>query len=365
MTSLSASGASGEAGEARFAARLKRSYSLIQALGVLLVLIVIMQIVNDRFLSPANVSNLLGQMTVMLIVAAGMTIVMISGEFDVSVGSVVGLSAAVGGWIMVRWIPAASAADHSWWIIALGLIAPLFVGPALGLIVGIIVTKARIPSFIVTLGTLMMARSLTLVVTRGQPIPDMPQGVAWFGQGRWVQIPLPVNFTGWLKSSQSIISWFPVQNIAWIAVLVYLVGWFVLERTTFGKRVYAVGANQTVAMLSGIRTDWVKIQCLMIVGFTASLAGLVSLSRLGAVSPNTGEGLEFEVIAAVVIGGTGLYGGQGKILRTIIGVIIIALTRNFLNLARIEIFWQGFATGSIILAAVLLEALQRRITRGR
>ena len=151
----------------------------------------------------------------------------------------------------------------------------------------------------------------------------------------------------------------------WIAALVYAVGWFVLERTTFGKRVYAVGANRTVAMLSGIRTDWVKIQCLMIVGFTASLAGVISLSRLGAVSPNTGEGLEFEVIAAVVIGGTGLYGGQGKILRTIIGVVIIALTRNFLNLARIEIFWQGFATGSIILAAVLLEALQRRITRGR
>jgi ribose transport system permease protein len=181
--------------------------------------------------------------------------------------------------------------------------------------------------------------------------------------GRWAQIPLPVNFTGWLKSGESLIVWFPVQNIVWIAALVYAVGWFVLERTTFGKRVYAVGANQNVAMLSGIRTDWVKIQSLMIVGFTASLAGVVSLSRLGAVSPNTGEGLEFEVIAAVVIGGTGLYGGQGKILRTIIGVVIIALTRNFLNLARIEIFWQGFATGSIILAAVLLEALQRRITR--
>jgi ribose/xylose/arabinose/galactoside ABC-type transport system permease subunit len=365
MTLLSTSGARSETGRARFTTRLERSYSLIQALGVLLILIVIMQIVNERFLSPANVSNLLGQMTVMLIVAAGMTIVMISGEFDVSVGSVVGLSAAVGGWIMVRWIPAPSSAEHSWWVISLGLIVPLFIGPLLGLIVGIIVTKAKIPSFIVTLGTLMMARSLTLVVMRGQPIPDMPQGVTWLGQGRWVQIPLPVNFTGWLRSGESLISWFPVQNIAWVAVLVYAVGWFVLERTTFGKRVYAVGANQTVAMLSGIRTDWVKIQCLMIVGFTASLAGIVSLSRLGAVSPNTGEGLEFEVIAAVVIGGTGLYGGQGKILRTIIGVIIIALTRNFLNLARIEIFWQGFATGAIILGAVLLEALQRRITRGR
>jgi ribose transport system permease protein len=365
VSSVSTPGKGGDSGEAGLAARLKRSYSLIQALGVLLILIVIMQTVNSRFLSPANVSNLLGQMTVMLIVAAGMTIVMISGEFDVSVGSVVGLSAAVGGWIMVRWMPVPTAADHSDWIVALGLIAPLFVGPLLGFIVGIVVTKAKIPSFIVTLGTLMMARSLTLVVTRGQPIPDMPQQVTWFGQGRWVQIPLPVNFAGWLKSGESLITWFPIQNIVWVAAVAYAVGWFVLERTVLGKRVYAVGANRTVAILSGIRADWVKIQCLMIVGFTASLAGVVSLSRLGAVSPNTGEGLEFEVIAAVVIGGTGLYGGSGRILRTIIGVIIIALTRNFLNLARIEIFWQGFATGAIILGAVLLEALQRRITRGR
>ena len=185
-------------------------------------------------------------MTVMLIVAAGMTIGCL-GDRRVGWNSL-SASAAV-GWIMVRWIPAPSSAEHSWWVISLGLIVPLFIGPLLGLIVGIIVTKAKIPSFIVTLGTLMMARSLTLVVMRGQPIPDMPQGVTWLGQGRWVQIPLPVNFTGWLKSGESLISWFPVQNIAWVAVLVYAVGWFVLERTTFGKRVYAVGANQTVAML--------------------------------------------------------------------------------------------------------------------
>jgi ribose transport system permease protein len=355
------------AGVSRLFAGLKRSYSLIQALGVLAILIVAMQIANDRFLSPINVGNLLGQMTIMLIVAAGMTIVMIAGELDVSVGSVVGLSAAVAGWIMVRWIPAPSANDHSWWVIVLGLLAPLFVGPILGLFVGFIVTKARIPSFIVTLGMLMIARSLTLVVTQGQPIPDIPQIVRSFGQGRWVQIPLPIAFSDFFRTSSfsDLLVWFPIQNIVWVAAIVYAVGWFLLDRTAFGKRVYAVGSNRTVAILSGIRADRIKIQCLMIVGFTASLAGLVSVSRLGAVSPNTGEGLEFEVIAAVVIGGTGLYGGQGKILRTIIGVIIIALTRNFLNLARIAIFWQGFATGAIILAAVLLEALQRRISERR
>jgi ribose/xylose/arabinose/galactoside ABC-type transport system permease subunit len=213
----------------------------------------------------------------------------------------------------------------------------------------------------------MIGRSLTLVVTQGQPIPDMPQLIRDFGEHRWVQLPLPVNFSTFADSGSpaDLIAWLPLQNIIWIAAVVYAVGWFVLERTSFGKRVYAVGANRTVAVLSGIRADRIKIQCLMIVGFTASLAGIVSMSRLGAVSPNTGEGLEFEVIAAVVIGGTSLTGGQGNILRTIIGVVIIALTRNFLNLARIQIFWQGFATGSIILAAVLLEALQRRISERR
>ena len=145
-------------------------------------------------------------------------------------------------------------------------------------------------------------------------------------------------------------------------MLTYAVGWFVLTRTAFGKRVYAVGANRMVATLSGIRADRVKIQCMMIVGFTASFAGNLLLARIGAIQADTARGLEFEVIAAVVIGGTSLYGGQGNILRTIIGVIIIALIRNFLNLSRIDIFWQDFATGAIIIAAVLLDALQRRIS---
>lgn len=363
MTSIS-SEAPRPAEDSRLVARLKRSYSLIQAIGVLAILVVIMQVSNERFLSPINIGNLLGQMTVMLIVAAGMTIVMISGEFDVAVGSVVGLSAAVAGWLMVRWIPSGTTGQQEFWIILVAILAALCIGPLFGLVAGLIVTKARIPSFIVTLGTLMMGRSLTLVVTQGQPIPDMPETVKALGQGRWVNLPLPFNVQAATGSGSlsDLIVWLPIQNIVWVAVLVYIVGWFVLERTTFGKRVYAVGSNRTVALLSGIRADRIKIYCLMIVGFTASLGGIVSLARLGAVSPNTGEGLEFEVIAAVVIGGTSLSGGQGKILRTIIGVIIIALTRNFLNLARIEIFWQGFATGTIILAAVLLEALQRRIS---
>lgn len=351
--------------QGRLLAGLRRSYSLIQALGVLALLVIVMQLSNERFLSPVNIGNLLGQMTILLIVAAGMTIVMISGEFDIAVGSTVALAAAVAGWLMVLWIPPAVPSQQEPWIVLVAMAAALAVGPAIGLVSGLVVTKARIPSFIVTLGTLMIGRSLTLVVTQGQPIPDMPQLLKDFGAGRVVQLPLPFDFSGFAESGAigDLFLTLPIQNIVWIAALVYAAGWVLLERTAFGRKVYAVGANRTVALLSGIRADRVKIQCLMIVGLTASIGGLVSVARLGAVSPNTGEGLEFEAIAAVVIGGTSLYGGQGNILRTVIGVIIIALTRNFLNLAQVPVFWQGFATGTIIIAAVLLDTLQRRIVK--
>lgn len=212
MTSVSSRGSVPTLFTDRVVARLKRSYSLIQALGVLALLIVLMQIANERFLSPVNIGNLLGQMTVMLIVAAGMTIIMISGEFDVAVGSVVGLSAAVAGWIMVRWMPVATAADQAGWVIAVGLLVPLMVGPLIGVFAGLVVTKALIPSFIVTLGTLMMARSLTLVVTQGQPIPDIPDVIRAVGQGRSIHLPLPFNFKGVAETGSlaDLIVWLPI-----------------------------------------------------------------------------------------------------------------------------------------------------------
>jgi ribose/xylose/arabinose/galactoside ABC-type transport system permease subunit len=308
---------------------LLQSYGLIQALAVLAILVVVMSILSPRFLTWINLTNLMGQMAVPLIVASGMTIVMISGEFDISVGSVVALCAAVSAWLMtqVGIVPAVALS--------------LAIGPAVGWLNGLITTKGKIPSFIVTLGTLMMARSLAFVVTGGQVLSNLPDAFRWIGTARLAGI--PISFL--------------------VALVFYAVGWFVLTRTAFGKRVYAVGANRMVATLSGIRADRVKIQCLMIVGFCAAFAGNILLARIGAIQADTGRGLEFEVIAAVVIGGTSLYGGQGNILRTIIGVIIIALIRNFLNLSRIDIFWQDFATGAIIIGAVLLDALQKRVGR--
>ena len=314
----------------RWRGPLRQSYGLLQAFAVLILLVVMISLLSPRFLSTTNITNLMAQMSVNLIVAAGMTVVMIGGEFDISVGSVVALSAAISAWMMTRYG------------IAAGVFASLLVGPALGVVNGVIVTRGRIPSFIATLGTMMMARSLAFVVTQGRVIANLPDDFKAIGQGTTFGIPTPFL----------------------IALVTYALGWVLMTRTAFGKKVYAVGANRTVAMLSGIRADRVKILTLVVVGLCFSFAGNLLLSRIGAIQADTARGLEFEVIAAVVIGGTSLYGGQGNILRTIIGVIIIALIRNFLNLSRIDIFWQDFATGAIIVLAVLLDALQKRIGRG-
>jgi ribose/xylose/arabinose/galactoside ABC-type transport system permease subunit len=309
---------------------LRQSYGLLQALAVLIVLVVVISLITPRFLSWINIYNLMGQMSVNLIVAAGMTCIMISGEFDISVGSVVALTAAVSASLMS----------------ALGIVPAvllsLLVGPLLGVLNGVIVTKGRIPSFIATLAMLMMARSLAFVITQGRVV-TVPDEFKWLGQENLLLVPNPFV----------------------VALLFYVVGWFILTRTTFGKSVYAVGANANVALLSGIRPAYIKIWCFAIVGFTASCAGNLLLSRIGAIQADTARGLEFEVIAAVVIGGTSLYGGQGNILRTIVGVIIIAIIRNFLNLSRMDIFWQDFATGAIIIVAVLFDALQKRLDRQR
>jgi len=326
MTSVPAAG-----GSTRWRDFLRQSYGLIQALAVLILLVVVISLFSPRFLTIINITNLMAQMGVNLIVAAGMTVVMISGEFDISVGSVVALTAAVSATLMQRYgiVPA--------------VLVSLVIGPALGVFNGLVVTKGRIPSFITTLGTMMIARSLAFVTTGGKVVSNLPDSFKIIGQGQTFGIPNPFV----------------------IALVCYAIGWVLMTRTAFGKKVYAVGANRTVAMLSGIRADRVKIVCMMIVGVTASFAGNILLARIGAIQADTARGLEFEVIAAVVIGGTSLYGGQGNILRTIIGVVIIALIRNFLNLSRIDIFWQDFATGAIIVGAVLLDALQKRIGQGR
>ena len=307
---------------------LRKSYGLVQTLAVFLAMVIIMSVLLPRFLTIVNITNLMKQLAVNFVVAAGMTFIILNGEFDISVGSVLALTAAVAGKLMPAWgiVPACFLA--------------MFIGPIFGFFHGIIIPKGKIPSFITTLGTMMIARSLAFVVTEGKVIGNIPEAFKVLGQGSFKGIP----------------------NMALVVIVVYACGHIILRKTTFGKKIYAVGANRRVAMLSGINADRVKTTAFMIVGVLSSLGGILLLSRLGAIQADTGKGLEFDVIAAVVIGGTSLYGGEGNILQTIIGVFIIGLIRNFLNLSHINIFWQDFATGTIIIIAVLLDTLRRRVS---
>jgi len=308
---------------------LKGSYGLVQTFSVFLLMFAAMAIFLPSFMTALNLINVLKQLAVNLIVAAGMTIVILTGEFDISVGSVVCLTAVVVARLInvVGTIPA--------------VIIGLCIGLAFGWLHGIIVTKGKIPSFITTLGTSMIARSLAFVVSDGKVIADIPDNFKVVGQQALFGVPYTLFFV----------------------IAVYVVGHVMLAYTPFGKKIYAVGTNRQAAMLSGIRADRVKIIVFCIVGFLSALGGILILSRMGAIQPYTARGLEFDVIAAVVIGGTSLSGGQGSILQTIIGIFIIGMIRNALNLSQINIFWQDFATGSIIIVAVLLDAFRKRVSR--
>lgn len=306
---------------------IRRSYGLIQTMGVFLVMVIIMSILLPRFMTFINITNILKQLSVNLVVAAGMTIIILTAEFDIAVGAVLALTACVAAMLMpeIGVLPAVGVS--------------LLIGPLFGLFHGIIVTKGRIPSFITTLGTMMIARGLAFAMTGGRAVADIPDGFKILGQGT--------------------IKGFPI--IFFVVIVVYTVGYVMLKMTPFGKKIYAVGANRGSAVLSGINADRVKIIAFVMVGFSASLSSIMLLSRMGAVRYNTATGMEFDVIAAVVIGGTSLTGGSGNILQTVIGVFIIGMIRNALNLAHISIQWYSFTTGTIIIIAVILDALRKRM----
>lgn len=305
----------------------RRSYGLIQTMGVFLILVIILSIFLPRFMTFTNIINVLNQLSANLVVSAGMTIIILTAEFDISVGAVLALTACVAALLMpiMAILPAVGIS--------------LLIGPLFGLLHGLIVTKGKIPSFIITLGTMMIARGLAFLVTGGKVVSDIPDGFKILGQGTIKGLPI----------------------VFFVVIIVYTLGYILLKKSPFGKKIYAVGANRQVAMLSGINADKIKIIAFVAVGFSASLGGILLLSRMMSVQAYTAQGMEFDCIAAVVIGGTSLTGGAGNILRTIIGVLIIGMIRNALNLAHIDVQWQMVANGSIIILAVLLDALRRRL----
>lgn len=300
---------------------------LVAKLGPLIglfLLVIVITLLNPSFLSVNNLLNVLRQVSISALIAFGMTFVILTGGIDLSVGSTLALTGAVAASLL------ASGTDP---IIAMGL--ALMLGLLLGAINGVIITKGKVAPFIATLATMTIYRGLTLVYTEGRPVSGLGDSLAFqmFGKGYFFGIPVPV-----------------ITMIVAFAVL-----YFILHKTTFGRRVYAVGGNEEAAKLSGISPDRVKIAVYAITGLLAAMSALILTSRLNSAQPTAGEAYELDAIAAVVLGGTSLTGGKGWIFGTLVGALIIGVLNNGMNLIGVSSFFQQVVKGVVILLAVLID----------
>ena len=312
------------------------------ALIILLALIVAFSITADNFLTVDNLRNILRQYSVPAILAVGQTVVIVSAGIDLSVASTAALSGSVMG-VMYA---------HEGYPEPVALLIGLAAGFAVGAINGFVITKWRVPDFIATLGAFTAVRGVALLVTDGLPVPDYTKAQ----EGRTV--PETVTTLG----ADSV---FGIPLIAVVAGVCALIGWFILSRTTLGRSAYAIGGNREAARVSGIRVERVKWSIYIFSGLMAAIAGFMLTGRQGSANALMGEGMELQSIAAVVVGGTNLFGGEGTIGGTIIGVLIIGVLNNGLNILGVADFWQRVVNGSIIVAVVALDQWRRRAAAAR
>lgn len=291
-------------------------------------LVVALAVVSPVFATPQNLFNVALQSSINALLAYGMTFVILTGGIDLSVGSLLALSGAIAAGLMV-------SAGVPWPIAALmGLLA----GTVLGIANGLAVTVFRIPAFIATLAMLSIARGLTQLYTGGRPFTGLDPAFNAIGQGDIGPVPVPVV----------------------IMTIAVVIGWVVLRFTVFGRQVYAIGSNPDAARLSGIPVRRVLVAVYAISGFLAGLAGLVTTARLSSAQPTAGVGFELDAIAAVVVGGMSLAGGEGSIVRTLIGALLIGVLNNGLNLLNVDPFVQPVIKGLVILVAVGLDRLRAK-----
>jgi inositol transport system permease protein len=303
------------------------------------VMVVVASLLSPAFLSTINLINIVRQMSVVGLIALGVTGVIVSGGIDLSSGSVVGLAAVVAASL-------AQSPDNTQAFypgLHLPFIAPLLmacvVGALVGWVNGGLVAKTRIPPFIATLGTYTAVRGAAMLYTSGRPISDLTDQYDFVGQGALGGIPVPIL----------------------ILVVMAVVTHILYARTKFGKYVYAIGGNEQAARVSGINTGRYKMLIYIYAGLLAGLAGLVVSSRIGSGQPGLGVGYELDAIAAAVIGGTSLSaGGIGTVAGTIVGALIIGVLNNILDLMNVSAYWQQIIKGGIIVGAVILDQLKHR-----
>ncbi|GEK90437.1 ABC transporter permease subunit [Alkalibacterium kapii] len=304
----------------------KRS-EMLRKLGpffALIVLMIFVTIMNPNFIQIGNILNLLRQVSINGLIAFGMTFVIITGGIDLSVGSTLALSGALGaGMIAGGWNP------------VLAVLGALLIGGLLGAVNGIVITKGKTAPFIATLATMTIYRGLTLVYTDGNPITGIGDSFffQFIGKGYLFGIPFPVV----------------------LMAIAFGILFVLLHKMTFGRKTFAIGGNENASYIAGIKSDRIKIAVYAISGFMASLSGMILTSRLNSAQPTAGTSYELDAIAAVVLGGTSLSGGRGRLFGTLVGALIIGTLNNGLNLIGVSSFYQQVVKGIVIIIAVLLD----------
>jgi ribose transport system permease protein len=294
----------------------------------LLGLVVVLWALTPHFLTISNLLNVAEQATIIAIIAVGMTFVIITGGIDLSVGSVLAFAGVVMASVLQKGVS-----------LPVALLIGLGVGLACGLVNGLLITIGRLPPFIATLGMMSVARGAALMYTEGRPISGFSESFRSLATGEVLLIPTPVA----------------------IMIVVYVIAHFVLRRTKVGRYTYAIGGNEEATLLSGINVRVYKTLVYGIAGMLAGLAAILLTARLNSAQPIAGMNYELDAIAATVIGGTSLLGGEGTVTGTLIGALIMAVLRNGLNLLSVSSFFQQVVIGSVIILAVLIDmALKRR-----
>lgn len=309
----------------------------------LLVLVSGLSLLSPSFLSIGNFLDIARVVSIIGVMAIGMTLVILTGGIDLSVGSTFALAAVV----TASFIPGSfSEAPTSIGVdlpVPIAIVAGLTAGAAVGFVNGLIIAKSRVEPFIVTLATMAFVRGLTYLYTGGFPtlFRPMPPAFEWVGQGFVLGLPTPTLFFG----------------------VVVAIGYWITRRTTIGRSIYAIGGNEEASRLSGVKVQRVKIQAYTLMGMLAALSGIILSSRVAAAQPTAGLGYELDVIAGVVIGGTSLLGGRGSMMCTVLGVFILGVISNGLNIVGVATYYQYVVKGLLLIFAVGLDAQLRKRQR--
>lgn len=311
----------------------KQSLARFQSLFALAVMVLFLSWKAPNFLTVPNWQNILLQISVNLCLSIGMTLIILTGGIDLSVGAILGLSGAMAAGLLKGGLALTFLGVQLQFTPFGAVIAGIVVGLALGWFNGMAITRFKLPPFVATLGMLSIARGLTMLWTKGFPITALGPTFGFIGAGFWLGIPTAI----------------------WISAVLVAVFYVISKQTTLGRYIYAVGGSEKAALFAGLNVNRIKVWVYALAGGLAAIGGLILTARLDAADPKAGLGYELDSIAAVVIGGTSLSGGRGSVLGTVLGCLIIGVLNNGLVLLEVSPFWQQVIKGAVILVAVAVD----------